>query len=87
MTPALPGTGYGLGIFDVQGWIGHNGSLPGYQSLTVYMPQTQATLVVLLNTDTSYKGSEPSTLFGEAITKIVTPGHVFTLPAQPVTGH
>ncbi|MFB7466909.1 serine hydrolase domain-containing protein [Streptomyces sp. NPDC056224] len=87
VTPALPGTGYGLGIFDVQGWIGHNGSLPGYQSLTVYMPQTQATLVVLLNTDTSYKGSEPSTLFGEAITKIVTPGHVFTLPAQPVTGH
>ncbi|MFD9406228.1 serine hydrolase domain-containing protein [Streptomyces sp. NPDC059989] len=85
--PALPGAGYGLGIFNVQGWIGHNGSLPGYQSLTVYMPQTQATLVVLLNTDISYQGSEPSTLFGEAITKIVSPDHVFTLPAQPVTGH
>ncbi|MFE9633172.1 serine hydrolase domain-containing protein [Streptomyces sp. NPDC006463] len=84
---ALPGTGYGLGIFNVQGWIGHNGSLPGYQSLTVYMPETKATMVVLLNTDISYRGSEPSTLFGEAITKIVTPDHVFTLPAQPVTGH
>ncbi|MFC9822593.1 hypothetical protein ACFWG6_04475 [Streptomyces erythrochromogenes] len=26
-------------------------------------------------------------LGGQAITKIVTPGHGFTLPAQPVTGH
>ncbi|WP_327309330.1 serine hydrolase domain-containing protein [Streptomyces sp. NBC_01298] len=84
---ALPGTGYGLGIFNVQGWIGHNGSLPGYQSLTVYNPQqSDATLVVLLNTDISAQGEEPSTLFGEAITKIVTPEHVYTLPAQPVTG-
>ncbi|MEU3722946.1 serine hydrolase domain-containing protein [Streptomyces sp. NPDC031705] len=84
---ALPGTGYGLGLFNVQGWIGHNGSLPGYQDLVVYLPQSQATLVVMLNTDIGYEGSEPSTLFGEAITKIVTPQHVFSLPAQPVTGH
>ncbi|MFE6841733.1 serine hydrolase domain-containing protein [Streptomyces sp. NPDC057686] len=84
---ALPGTGYGLGIFNVQGWIGHNGSLPGYQALVVYLPQAKATLTLTLNTDISYEGSEPSTLFGEAITKIVTPDHVFSLPAQPVTGH
>lgn len=86
VVPALPGTGYGLGIFNVQGWIGHNGSLPGYQSLTVYDAQSKATLVVLLNTDISAEGEEPSTLFGKAITKIVTPQHVYTLPAQPVTG-
>lgn len=79
----IPGAGYGLGIFNVQGWIGHNGSLPGYESLTIYLPSAQATLVVLLNTDISHNGAEPSTLFGEAITKIVSPGHVFNLPAQP----
>ncbi|MEU1534720.1 serine hydrolase domain-containing protein [Streptomyces fagopyri] len=79
----VPGAGYGLGIFDVRGWIGHNGSLPGYESLTVYLPSAQATLVVLLNTDISHDGAEPSTLFGEAITQIVSPGHVFDLPAQP----
>ncbi|MFJ4690321.1 serine hydrolase domain-containing protein [Streptomyces sp. NPDC088766] len=85
ITPSMPvpGSGYGLGIFDVQGWIGHNGSLPGYQSLTVYLPSAQATLVVVLNTDISYKNEEPSTLFGEAITKIISPDHVFNLPAQP----
>ncbi|MER6446310.1 serine hydrolase domain-containing protein [Streptomyces venezuelae] len=80
---ALPGTGYGLGIFNVQGWIGHNGSLPGYGSLVLYLPEAKATLVVLLNTDIGYQGQEPSTLFGEAITKIVTPARVYTLPAQP----
>lgn len=83
MVDAIPGAGYGLGIFNVQGWIGHNGSLPGYGSLVLYLPQARATLVVLLNTDIGYEGQEPSTLFGEAITKIVTPGRVYSLPAQP----
>lgn len=80
---AIPGAGYGLGIFDVQGWIGHNGSLPGYESLTVYLPSARATLVVLLNTDINYKGQEPSTVFGDAITSIISPDHVFNLPAEP----
>ncbi|MFE9773691.1 serine hydrolase domain-containing protein [Streptomyces sp. NPDC005931] len=79
----IPGSGYGLGIFDVQGWIGHNGSLPGYESLTVHLPSVQATLVVVLNTDIDHRGQEPSTLFGNAITKIISPDHVFDLPAQP----
>ncbi|MCY0930012.1 serine hydrolase [Streptomyces sp. H27-H1] len=73
----IPGAAYGLGIFNVQGWIGHNGSLPGYETLTVYLPQEQATMVVVLNTDDTYEGQEPSTLFGEAITGIVTPDHVY----------
>ncbi|MFC8508651.1 serine hydrolase [Streptomyces sp. NPDC057411] len=73
-------TGYGLGIFNVEGWIGHNGSLPGYESLTIYLPQEQATLVVLLNTDILHDRIEPSTLFGKAITGIVTPDHLYDLP-------
>ncbi|MFI1017778.1 serine hydrolase domain-containing protein [Streptomyces sp. NPDC020965] len=79
----IPGAGYGLGIFNVQGWIGHNGSLPGYETLTVYLPESQATMVVLLNTDVLHDEAEPSTLFGQAITRIVTPDHVFNLPVQP----
>ncbi|MFD3677354.1 serine hydrolase domain-containing protein [Streptomyces sp. NPDC058613] len=82
----LPDTGYGLGIFNAEGWIGHNGSLPGYQSLTVYLPEAQATMVVLLNTDIADEGSEPSSLFGQAITEVVTPDHVFKLPGQPAAG-
>lgn len=79
----IPGAGYGLGIFDVRGWIGHNGFLPGYESLTIYLPSAQATLVVVLNTGIDYKNQEPSTLFGDAITRIVSADHVFNLPAQP----
>nr|WSX54748.1 beta-lactamase family protein [Streptomyces sp. NBC_00974] len=73
----IPGAGYGLGIFDVQGWIGHNGSLPGYESLAVYLPEARAVLVVLLNTDVPHDGKEPSAFFGEAVTAIVTPDHVY----------
>ncbi|MEU8471096.1 serine hydrolase domain-containing protein [Streptomyces sp. NPDC029006] len=85
ITPAtpIPGAGYGLGIFDVQGWIGHNGSLPGYESLTVYLPSTRTTLVIVLNTDIDHGKNEPSTLFGQAVTQIVSPRHVFDLPAEP----
>ncbi|MFJ4777028.1 serine hydrolase domain-containing protein [Streptomyces sp. NPDC088762] len=77
VTIGIPGAGYGLGIFDIQGWLGHNGSLPGYEVLAVYLPQAQATMVLLLNTDVLHDGQEPSTLFGEAVTRIVTPGHVY----------
>ncbi|MER7734734.1 serine hydrolase domain-containing protein [Streptomyces erythrochromogenes] len=84
----IPGAGYGLGLFDIQGWIGHNGSLPGYQSLAVYLPQARATLVVILNTDILHDGQEPSTLFGEAITGIVSPDNVYPghKPSEPRSG-
>ncbi|MFI8498988.1 serine hydrolase domain-containing protein [Streptomyces sp. NPDC085524] len=82
---ALPGTGYGLGIFNLHGWIGHNGSLPGYEAVVTYMPQAKATMVIMLNTDITAEGEEPSTLFAEAITRIVTPDNVYTLPAQSTT--
>ncbi|WP_406280405.1 serine hydrolase domain-containing protein [Embleya sp. NBC_00896] len=78
----LPGAGYGLGIFNINGWIGHNGSLPGYESLTIYLPEEDATLVVLLNTDVLYQGYEPSTLVGKAITNIITPDHIYDIPPQ-----
>ncbi|WP_406340726.1 serine hydrolase domain-containing protein [Streptomyces sp. NBC_00648] len=78
----VPGAGYGLGIFNVNGWTGHNGSLPGYESLTIYLPEQKATLVALLNTDILYKGEEPSTVLGKAITSIVTPKNVYYIPPQ-----
>ncbi|MFF3614321.1 serine hydrolase domain-containing protein [Streptomyces sp. NPDC002580] len=73
----FPGTTYGLGIFDANGWIGHNGSLPGYETVTVYLPSEKATLVLMINTDATSGGQEPSTLLARAITQIVTPDHVY----------
>ncbi|MDT5008989.1 MAG: D-alanyl-D-alanine carboxypeptidase [Mycobacterium sp.] len=77
-----PPDGYGLGIFSLGGWIGHNGSLPGYQSVVVYQPDTHQTLVILSNTDISYQGSEPSTALANAVTKVLTPDHVYALGSQ-----
>ncbi|MFF7355973.1 MULTISPECIES: serine hydrolase domain-containing protein [Streptomyces] len=81
-TSSVKGAGYGLGIFDVYGWVGHNGSLPGYESLTIYLPSSRTTLVALLNSDTDYRSQEPSTVLGEAITKIISPANVYNLPVS-----
>jgi D-alanyl-D-alanine carboxypeptidase len=76
---------YGLGLFNVGGWIGHNGSLPGYQTLSLYRPETKTTIVAFINTDVEHEGRAPSTLVGQAITEAISPGHVYTLPAAPPT--
>jgi D-alanyl-D-alanine carboxypeptidase len=68
---------YGFALFKVNGWIGHNGSLPGYQSLTMYLPAKKATMVILLNSDINPPEGELSTLVGDAITKVITPTNVF----------
>ncbi|MGW5179629.1 serine hydrolase domain-containing protein [Streptomyces sp. NPDC004082] len=78
-----PGTTYGLGIFKSDGWIGHNGSIPGYETVTVYLPSKKATLVVMINTDITVGGQEPSTLVARAITEIVTPKNVYARPLPP----
>ena len=78
----LPATGlepakYGFALFEVDGWTGHNGSLPGYQSLTMYLPAKKATMVILLNSDIDPAHGELSTLVGEAISRVITPESVF----------
>ncbi|MCX5418297.1 serine hydrolase [Streptomyces sp. NBC_00078] len=73
----FPGTSYGLGIFETNGWIGHNGSIPGYETVTVYLPSQKATMVIMINTDSSSEGQEPSTLLARAITGVVTPDNVY----------
>ncbi|MFE9763488.1 serine hydrolase domain-containing protein [Streptomyces sp. NPDC005808] len=77
----FPGLSYGLGIFKSGGWIGHNGSIPGYETVTVYLPSKKATLVVMINTDITDAGQEPSSLLARAITEIVTPDNVYDRPA------
>ncbi|WP_392896549.1 serine hydrolase domain-containing protein [Streptomyces sp. LN699] len=80
----VAGASYGLGILDFNGWLGHNGELPGYESIAAQLPAEDATLVVLVNTDIDYKGKSLSSMIGNAVTSIVTPDHVWPVPpAQP----
>ncbi len=71
--------GYGLGIFNLVGWIGHSGTLPGYETVAVYLPDKQLTLVILINTDIHYRGSEPSMTLAAAITTIISPDHIYSI--------
>ena len=52
--------------------------MPGYQAVSVYLPEKQTTLV-LTNTDISYQDSEPSTPIATAITTVLSPDHVYTI--------
>jgi len=75
--PGLEPARYGFALFNVKGWIGHNGSLPGYESLTLYSPSLRTTMVILLNSDISPKSGELSTLLGKAVTRVIAPANVF----------
>ncbi|MFF3020228.1 serine hydrolase domain-containing protein [Streptomyces sp. NPDC057939] len=80
-----PGVEYGLGIARVDGWLGHNGELPGYETIAAGLPGSGVTLVVLVNSDVD-RGGSLSTRIGQAVTEIVTPEHVWTLPSPSQVG-
>jgi D-alanyl-D-alanine carboxypeptidase len=71
--------GYGLALNNSNGWIGHNGGVPGYQSLTIYLPSESATVVVLINTNINPPDARTPLVnqLGESITRIITPKHVY----------
>ena len=65
---------YGLGVFNAGGWIGHSGSIFGYQTVALYLPQQQTTLVFFINTDVPHDGS---TILAHAITNVISPDNVY----------
>jgi D-alanyl-D-alanine carboxypeptidase len=36
---------YGLGILDINGFLGHDGAILGYGSVVLYLPSCDATIV------------------------------------------
>ncbi|MER5934786.1 serine hydrolase domain-containing protein [Streptomyces sp. NPDC002054] len=76
-----PGISYGLGIMEVNGWFGHTGDLPGYESLAIRLPSAGATLVVLVNSDINHENGSASDLIGKTVTEIATPAHPWSSPA------
>jgi D-alanyl-D-alanine carboxypeptidase len=79
-TPGMPADdGYGVGLFNLGGWIGHNGSLPGYQTVSVYLPEKETAMVIFINTDIAFESQEPSTLVAKAITEIISPENIYAM--------
>jgi D-alanyl-D-alanine carboxypeptidase len=53
LSPVLT-TGYGLGIFDIQGFVGHDGAIYGFSTAMFHLPQKDATIVVVGNQSTNF---------------------------------
>ena len=69
---AAPGVLYGFGIGELNGWIGHNGALPGYNSELFYFPPKDAVIIVHVNSDIN----TPAHSVIKAITRILTPDNI-----------
>jgi D-alanyl-D-alanine carboxypeptidase len=80
--PNSPIQQYGLGVFRFNGWIGHNGGIPGYTAIDWYLPQKRLSLVVSVNSDIHVGkrrpdyAYEPASDIAHDLTRILSPGHV-----------
>ncbi|KUI33288.1 serine hydrolase [Mycobacterium sp. GA-2829] len=77
----VPRVRYDFAIFTVQGWRGHNGDIPGYATVAVYLPERDATLVVFVNSDVPEPHSAGQLAY--VVTEVATPGNVYELGPQP----
>lgn len=50
--------------------------------MAVYLPDQKRTLVILINTDIGYQGSEPSSTLAKAITSVISPDHIYNLSPE-----
>jgi D-alanyl-D-alanine carboxypeptidase len=70
--PGVPNVGYGLGVANLVGFVGHTGQLPGYNSFEGYNPKLHASMVVLVNLNQSPDANPPA----DALSKLII-GQVF----------
>jgi D-alanyl-D-alanine carboxypeptidase len=81
-TEIVPGgVSYGFAIMNANGWIGHNGDIPGYTTVVMYLPERDATLVVMTNSDEPQDHAAGQ--LATAVTQIATPDHVYRLGPAP----
>ena len=78
LPPNSPRQSYGIGLMGFNGWIGHNGALPGYTTTAWNLPQKRLSLVVSVNSDI-HRGrvppghtSEPASALAHRLTRILT---------------
>jgi D-alanyl-D-alanine carboxypeptidase len=88
--PNSPLQQYGVGVFDFDGWIGHNGGIPGFTTIAWHLPQQRMSLVVSVNSDIRrgptdpHYAYEPASEIAHRLTRILSPHHVAP-PAVQVT--
>ena len=71
LSPTLK-TGYGLGLFDIEGFLGHDGAIYGYSTAMFHLPAKDATIVVIGNQSTNF--TTPSLEAFLRIAQLLFPG-------------
>ena len=74
--------GYGLGILEFGGLLGHNGGILGYSSWMMHDPETGATLVTVTNLGDTHGGIASDIIFGE-IANLLFPERGFAATRLP----
>ena len=71
---------YGLGIMAYDGFIGHSGGIAGYENMAFYLPEANATLIVLANQSGLFGGGAAVPIFFDIAT-LLFPGRFPPLAA------
>ena len=59
------------------GWLAHEGQIPGYNTQIAYLPSRKATIVVIANSDISNpQGVTPVTAIYNALARVIAPRNV-----------
>ena len=77
-----PTAGYGLGILNAYGFLGHSGGIVGYSSWMLYDPDTRATLVMVTTRASTEGGTADPILAG--ILRLLFPGRLPDIPGPDV---
>lgn len=67
---------YGFGLLNFNGWIGHNGGIPGYTTIAWHLPSENLSLVISVNSDIHFgpgDAYEPAPWIASRITPIISP--------------
>lgn len=76
--------GYGLGLLQLGNWIGHDGSVPGFSSITMYEPKTGAEITGVENLQST--GANALAVFTNAFVKIAQHLYPESLPNPEYPG-
>lgn len=66
-----PTRSYGIGIGLTNGWLGHTGEIPGYNTVLQYNPETQTTVAIMVNTDIGIDNLNPAVAVFDAFQPIL----------------
>jgi D-alanyl-D-alanine carboxypeptidase len=69
---------YAFAIGKDNGWLAHDGEIPGFNSQLAYFPKSDIALIVLANSDMSVAGSQatPAPVIFSALAAVLTPANV-----------